>query len=433
MMDRRNKIDLALRSYKAENLTRTETIEFRGNLISVPVVTINPELPLLNPNNSRLRAQIENHPRREVVKTEPKSPEAQGILQNLLIQTEKFGELRQQITDYRQQEPGIISVDGLLINGNTRLAAIRTLGINGFDVAVLPQDATDEDFFSIEMSLQLRKLVHQDYTYTNRLLLVQNHLERTGNEDATINAMQWKRNGIRRLKDYLGFLQIVEEIRSLNLNLSYEFFDDKEELIKNIYTQYQSMLANFPRGAETLKWTRITALLLRLNKDEVREIDDEFLQDILIPATEGLEVSDYLERFRTNTQTDFELDDLLGEIDSDQIDPRRMAQDIASKVIGQDGSINDESIENHFKLLHDQFRIATRKIREDRVITEMRAEPVQYLKDVTQRIQDLADRIPNLFEDDGFDKRQFEYQARKTQKAIDSLHDALNRKLDVSQ
>jgi hypothetical protein len=33
-----------------------------------------------------------------------------------------------------------------------------------------------------------------------------------------------------------------------------------------------------------------------------------------------------------------------------------------------------------------------------------------------------------MFEDNRFDKSQFEYQARKTEKAIQSLQDALKRK-----
>ena len=135
----------ALSAYREEKQTRTETIEFRGTARTFEVVTISPEVPLLNPSNSRLRAQLLSHPRASVVKSDPSSPEAQQILSSLLAGTEKFEALKQQILDFKQQEPGIISRDGLLVNGNTRLTAIRELGLPGFDVAVLPEDATDED------------------------------------------------------------------------------------------------------------------------------------------------------------------------------------------------------------------------------------------------------------------------------------------------
>ena len=317
----------------------------------------------------------------------------------------------------------------MLVNGNTRLAAIRSLGLQGFDVAVLPGDANDDDFFGIEMSLQLRNLVHQDYTFTNRLLLIDSHLGRTDNRDATIRAMQWKRDGKRKLAEHEGYLQIVEEIRQLNPNLSYAYFDSKEELIKNLYSQYVALIESSPKSAETLKWTRIQAMLLGLNKDEVREIDEEFISNTVMPFIEGDELEVYIEKFRSRPLGDALLDELLGADDGDDINHRNIAEDIAKLVVNEDGLITDTTIETHFKKLHDQYRVGARRIREDRIAEAMRTEPVVYLKDVTLRIQELADQIPLMFEDLRFDKSQFEYQARKTEKAIQSLQDALKRKL----
>lgn len=428
MLDRVKAIELAVKEYRVQELNRTETIEFRGSPRSFPVVTINPEVPLLNPSNSRLRAQLANHPNSAIVKSDPNSPEAQSILQSLLSQTLKFDELKQQLIDFGQMEPGIISSKGLLVNGNTRLSAIRSLGIQGFDVAVLPEDANDDDFFSIEMSLQLRKLVHQDYTFTNRLLLIDSHLARTENREATIRAMQWKRDGKRKLAEHEGYLQLVEEIRQLNPLLSYAYFDSKEELIKNLYSQYSSLIESSPKSAETLKWTRIQAMMLGLNKDEVREIDEEFVSNTVLPFVEGDELEGYFEKFQTKTMGDALLDELLGNEEGEDINHRAIAQDIAKFVVEDDGFIAEAKIDRHFKKLHDQYRVGARKIREDRIAEEMRTEPVVYLKDVTLRIQELADQIPVMFEDNRFDKSQFEYQARKTEKAIQSLQDALKRK-----
>jgi hypothetical protein len=57
----------------------------------------------------------------------------------------------------------------------------------------------------------------------------------------------------------------------------------------------------------------------------------------------------------------------------------------------------------------------------------MRAEPIDYLEDVTRRIQELADRIPTLFQDEQFDVAKFQFKAKKTEKAIAALQDALDR------
>lgn len=432
-MDRSQAIALALKSYADTGDTRTLSIEFRGSLKSFEVVTINPEVPYFNPNNSRLRAQLASHAKQLSIKTEPTSLDSQGSIQALLAQTDKFEELKQQLLDYGQQEPGLISRNGLLVNGNTRLAAIRTLGLTGFDVAVLPEDATDEDFFAIEMALQLRNLVHQSYTFTNRLLLVDNHLNRTKNEEATILAMQWRRDGKKRLKEHLGYLALVEDIRSLNPKLSYAFFDTKEEAIKNLYSQVTGLEASEPGAAEKLKNSRITAMLLGLNKDEIREIDDSFLEEELIPAIDGDEnLEGYLDSFRDSTIVGGALAEILDNSTggSNGVNLRKVAEDIAGKVVGDDGLISDENVEEHFKRLHDIVRDRARKIREERIATDLRHEPIEYLKDVTQRIQKLADEIPLLFRDSEFNVGAFEYQAKKTEKAIQALQDALSRKLN---
>lgn len=417
----------ALEVYKVNGLIRTETIEYRGVATNLEVVTISPEIPLLNPGNSRLRGQLLEHPQYISVTTDPYLPESQKILANLLSSTEKFGELKKQIEDWKQQEPGIISRDGLLVNGNTRLTAIRQLGLHGFDVAVLPEDATGDDFFAIEMSLQLRKLVHQDYTFTNVLLLVDNYLKRTGNEQATINAMQWKRDGKKKLRLYLGYLTLVDEIRKMNPRLKYEFFDNRAEFIRNLHDE----VANLPASdAEKLKNTRIMGLFLGLNKDEIRETDEFFLDECILPNVEGDELEQLFATYMGGSSVEDPLDHLIDGSTKPTIDLKKLVVDIANKVIDEQGSVNDGLVEQHFKKLHSKVRSSARQKREDRINLALRTEPIEYLKDVTTRVQELADRIPIFSKDPKFDYSKFEFQAKKTSKAVAALQDALRRALD---
>jgi hypothetical protein len=417
----------ALEAYRANGLTRTETIEYRGVSRDLEVVTVNPEVPLLNPGNSRLRAQLLEHPQHSIVETNPTSPEAQKILASLLSATEKFEELKRQLVDFKQHEPGIISRDGLLVNGNTRLAAIRALGLQGFDVAVLPADANNDDFFDIEMSLQLRKLVHQDYTFTNELLLVDSHLSRTQNEQATINAMQWKRDGKKKLRLYQGYLGLIQEIRAMNPKLKYETFDKRAEFIKNLYDEYTKLLEHSPAEAETLKETKLLGLFLGTNKDEIRETDEYFVDDVLLSNIEGDELEKVFASYKAGEEETDPLDDLIDGSSKPSIDLQRLVKDVAAKVVDEDGAINDSLVEQNFKKLHLKYRSGARQKREDRINADLRSEPIEYLKDVTTRIQDLADKIPILVKDSKFDSAKFQFQAKKTSKAIDALQDAMSR------
>ena len=420
-------ISKAIEAYKANGLTRTETIEYRGVSRDLEVITINPDLPILNPANSRLRAQLLEHPDCALVETNPTSPESQKILASLLASTEKFSELKQQIFDFKQQEPGIISRNGLLVNGNTRLTAVRALGWNGFDVAVLPEDANDDDFFDIEMSLQLRKLVRQDYTFTNELLLVESHLRRTANEQATINAMQWKREGKKRLRLFIGYLALIQEIRAMNPKLRYESFDKRAEFIKNLYDDYTRIAEQSPLEAEKLKLTRILGLFLGLNKDEIRETDEYFLDSEILPDGNDDDLEIIFAPYRNQLEGSDPLDELIDDKAEAGLDLRRLVVDVAAQVVDADGSISDSLVEKNFKKLHSKFRFEARQKREDRINADSRAEPIEYLKDVTTRIQELAERIPLLTQDSKFDSAKFNFQAKKTSKAVLALQDALAR------
>ena len=424
---RREAIERALAAYKQSRETRTLTIEYRGATKTLEVVSISPEVPLLNPQNSRLRAQLLEHPESNEVSKDPSSPASQQILSSLLAGTEKFGELKNQIVDYGQKEPGIISRDGLLVNGNTRLTAIRQLGLTGFDVAVLPDDATDEDFFQIEMSLQLRKLIHQDYTFTNELLLVDSYLKRTQNENATIMAMQWKRNGSAKLKLYQGQLALIDEIRALNPALKYSEFDKKAEFIKNLYLEYQKTLSQSTKSAEHLKQTRILGLFLGLNKDEIRETDENFLEDQVLSKLDSDDLEKLTAKYSSRRPNIDPLSELLDPEDGPQLDLRSLVTDVAQSVVNPSGAIDIALVEAHHKRLHTSYRTAARAIREERINAEARSEPIEYLRDVTSRIQELADRIPLLTSDSRFEAGKFQFQAKKTSKAIAALQDALNR------
>lgn len=420
----------ALQAYRSNGLTRTETIEYRGVSRDLEVVTISPEVPLLNPGNSRLRAQLIEHPQHSLVATNPTSPEAQKILASLLSSTDKFEDLKRQIVDFKQQEPGIISREGLLVNGNTRLTAVRELGFQGFDVAVLPADATDDDFFDIEMSLQLRKLVRQDYTFTNELLLLDSHLSRTQNEQATINAMQWRRDGKKKLRLYQGYLALIQEIRALNPNLKYDSFDKRAEFIKNLYDDYTKLAEHSPAEAESLKMTKLLGLFLGNNKDEIRETDEYFVEDVILANIEGDELEQLFKPYASGEKEVDPLDELIDDVSKPALDMKKLVSDVAAKVVDEDGGINDSLVEQHFKKLHLKYRSGARQKREDRINADLRSEPIEYLKDVTTRVQELADRIPILIKDSQFDAPKFQFQAKKTSKAISALQDALARAFD---
>lgn len=349
-----NAIKKALEDFEDSGNRRTEMVPYRGQSRPLEVVRVNPDLLLLNPNNSRLRAQLEDFPDRHLVFDNPLSVEAQEILSVLLRKTGEYKKLKEELKEFDQVNPGIVSREGLLINGNTRVVALRDLGVEGVDVAVLPIDATSQDFFEIETGLQLTKLTHQDYTFTNKLLMMKAHLDHGIDKEKLGKMMGWTKNRVAKVQQHMRMLQTIMEVRKLSKNkLKYETFDSKQQHFKDLDDKYQSMLNSGKiQEAEDMKWTRIYALLLGVNKDQVRMMDGTFISDeVQKRGGDDPDLSSYVESYK-NGESD-PLDVLLDNDDEvSPIDVRRMVEDFVTDPTTQTsgGSLSPDLPEVHSKM-----------------------------------------------------------------------------------
>jgi hypothetical protein len=134
-----------------------------------------------NPDTHRIRAQRSMDPDRErKLESDPFGETAQNYLHQLLMGDPtdpskidpSFIALKDDLREHGQTDPGIITRSGVLINGNTRRAALKEIGEKNIRVGVLPPDAGHDDLQSIELSLQLRKDHKRDYSFMNFLLAV---------------------------------------------------------------------------------------------------------------------------------------------------------------------------------------------------------------------------------------------------------------------
>lgn len=340
--------------------------------------------------------------------------------------------MQDELKQFGQIHPGIITREGVLVNGNTRLVAARLGGIEGFDVAVLPTDATSEDCFEIEMSLQLRKLTHQDYTLTNRLLLVARYTERGGHSDEElIKKMGWLRNGKRKLALHRQMLSLIEEIREISPTpLDYRFFDNKEQMLKDLIEKYESLSIESHQDANNLKWMRILGMVLGVNKDQVRAIDEDFMDDVLSQRVSGNSAGEFLEQFE-RISLDDPLDELLGSVDSNepQVDFRSAVSKVLADSLDPKGLLNEEALEN-FHELTKQMRAGADAVIEQEKQNNSRMEPAERLGEARMRIEDISDKLPELFKDVSFDTRKFEFEAKKIQKAVAQLNEELRRQIE---
>src|SRR5690606_15982602 len=134
------------------------TIEWRGQNKYLYVISMPVDVLFYNPDTHRIRAQRSLDPvQNEALLSDPWGPTAQEYLDKLLkcqpsapdkIDPD-FEALRDDLENFGQKDPGIITAHGVLVNGNTRCAALRELGEKYIRVGVLPESSEWDDINTV--------------------------------------------------------------------------------------------------------------------------------------------------------------------------------------------------------------------------------------------------------------------------------------------
>ncbi|MFE6700734.1 transcriptional regulator [Streptomyces sp. NPDC057718] len=267
-------------------LQETLTVEWRLKPLVVQVIDMPVESLYYNPGTHRIRAQRSFDPQRDAWLDEgPWSEESQNYLDYLLKaepsdpskRDKDFDELKESLADFRQNEPGLITPDGILVNGNTRAAALRELGVPHIRVGVLPDSYTWADINQVELSLQLRPDTRRPYSYINQILTIDEQVE-AGRplkdiarefriREATAQQDLWVLACLRDLRDRSA--SGAAQLRLLD-------FEDAQEKLREVHRAFGKESRADPAKAELLKENRLAAIVMEFSKTDVRLIEADF-------------------------------------------------------------------------------------------------------------------------------------------------------------
>ncbi|MFE1931388.1 hypothetical protein ACFW95_13655 [Streptomyces sp. NPDC059474] len=289
-----------LEEVKAAGGTReTVTVEWNEQPLHVEVIDFPLEGLYFNPSTHRIRAQRSHDPaRNEILEKDPYSAEGQGYLQ-FLLQAEPadpnrrdpdFDKLKESLKQFGQNDPGLVTHTGVLVNGNTRAAALREIGAQSMRVGILPESFTMADINAVELSLQLREDHRRDYSYINRLLAME--------EQASLGRTPEAIAKVFRIKTPRYFQErwILSTIRDMigrsrsggGVALRLVDFEDDQEKLKELHRAYEKLAAVDPDQAEVFKEIRMAAITLGFAKTDVRHIEEGFQDKYLgrtLPAS----------------------------------------------------------------------------------------------------------------------------------------------------
>jgi hypothetical protein len=256
---RRNQIEkgLAARAEQPEAERRSHPLPWRGSERYFPVIDLPLNVPLLNADSHRVRAELEL-PDYAFVRKERTTDRAQEVLTHLWKKAHrKYEELKESLAIDGQTEPGAITRAGVLINGNTRLVALRELQYpdrQWLKVAVLDSAATPLELAQLELRLQVRKDMRDPYRLSNELLFIEELAREYEMADEQIAAaLNWNPSkpavGKKKVQQYRRILQLIREMQSRDPKLPITFFDDegggpgKFQQLRELEQKYSELLA----------------------------------------------------------------------------------------------------------------------------------------------------------------------------------------------
>ncbi|MET9606095.1 transcriptional regulator [Streptomyces sp. NPDC006512] len=269
-----------------DGLQETLIVEWRANPIVVQVIDMPIDQVYFNPSTHRIRAQRSYEPARDRLLSEDAwSPESQDYLRHLLQALPSnpakrdgdFDELKESLKEYRQNEPGLITRDGILVNGNTRVAALRELGARSVRVGVLPETCTWADINAVELSLQLRHDTRRPYSYINRLLTIDEQV--TSGRPIGDVARDFRIRPATAEQD-LWVLSCLRDLVSRSetgvAQLKLMDFEDAQEKLRELHRAFAKAVKQNPGQADLLKENKLALIVLEFSKTDVRLADVDF-------------------------------------------------------------------------------------------------------------------------------------------------------------
>jgi hypothetical protein len=424
-------------------------LPWRGGFKLFPVVEIELDAIVLNPRSHRIQAQLESHPSKDIVDADPWSDAAQEIIAQVLrdIPGTNFNDLVTNLDAEGQQQPGVITATGLLVNANRRAVAMRELSVTHIRVAVLPADATSQEIDSLELNLQMQQDFREPYTFTNRLLFVD---ELIGRQGRTIDQVARALNlaaGSTKQALAKGRAKIEQDTRVLNMirqiqerseqQLPLTRFDDQEIAFEELDDRLQDIGPTTATGRDLYE-VRLLGLLTDVPYRDLRHLDGDAIDDHVLPLMLDNELlSDMVEHLTAAGAPDSTgyltgLDLLDDEPDSEPVAA------VSAKV----AALNDLLARSHGRevvvaptadgtrpldrdrivaAVNESLRLAASQIRDENRHDDKLQAPISRLSEAERKLQFARDAYDRVADNPAFDTVAFLVAIGRLRDRIDDL------------
>lgn len=189
---------------------------------TLEVIELPLDVPILNADSFRIAPLLADHPEAELVRADPESPAAQQVVASLVRQAHRHVDALKDSLKEGQDQPGVITRKGKLINANTRCVLLRELfdagevSNNTIRVAVLPSVDNAQEL-ELESVLQKQREHKDEYNLVSELMMILKLHEQAHMTDAAI-AKRLRYRSASRVTDLRRILDLMERARFLPAN-----------------------------------------------------------------------------------------------------------------------------------------------------------------------------------------------------------------------
>ena len=438
---RREKIEAALAAHDPGQHERVR-VPYKDDAELCPVVQVLLQVAALNPRSHRIRSELESDPQAEQIRADPFSDDSQDRIGTILRDTEGFPRLKESLDEEGQRDHGVLTRAGVLVNANTRAVALADLGKSHIKVAVLPADAGEREIADLEIRLQMQRDLKQEYSFTNELLFIEDLLtsyHRSNEEVAKI-----LRRSEREIEQSVRILALIREIqRRSDRQIQLTFFDDKAQALAELDRDYEALYPRDHSGAQRLRDNRILGLLVNAGYREMREANEDFVEDYLISAIEDkpelapIKALLFGGPVETNGKTPEGVNELMGgeEDDGSEGSPTAgpLVDLLATKhgeehvtLPGPDGP-QEVECEQLLGALNEAVRDAADEAKADRKREKGLEGPIARIRDARKALRKARTEYREVVGADEFDHGAFEYEARKLQNDVDAIKSEIEK------
>ena len=267
-------------------------IPLKGEAKFYDVYRVPTQYLIYNIRNGRFAAELLAKESELKRRLDPGTPEDAKIIQKLLLELNptETDALKRDLQKNGQLDPGVITKDGAVINGNRRMAILSALYEETHEprfeylrVARLPKDVDEKDLWRIEAGLQFAKEFRLDYSPINELLKLKEGQD-SGFSPDEISLTLLGRFTASKVKEKLEILKLIETyIESIGKPRQYHIVQDEHDVEK--FNSLQAIVVaplkrKGKKDAEIAKL--VTYAFLLINKTELRHWDIRLLSKIAV-------------------------------------------------------------------------------------------------------------------------------------------------------